>query len=568
VSLFGELRRRNVFRVGIAYLAAAWLLIQVADVVLSNFATPAWIIQALIFSLALGFPFVLLLAWFYELTPEGVKATADVEPVEAVRFTGRKIDFAIIGVLVVAVGILLVRSPIEDQRSVLPNSVAVLPFENLSPDIDDAYFATGLHDEILNQLAKLSNISVISRTSVLRYQDSDLSIPEIAAELNVGTVMEGSVRYANDRVRITTQLIDAETDEHLWSETYDREFADIFAIESDIAINISSALEAEFSLVERESIEKIPTDSPAAYRFYLAALDLRGGLGDDLLDRAIELDAEFALPYAQKAWRSTSPLVGVGPGASPDDAVELERAVRENAERALVLDPTIGLAHAALGAIHQAQWRGEAAEEELRRAVQLSPNSVEVLVMYGRFKRYRGEYGEAIKLTRRAAELAPNDFYPAIQLFLAYRFAGDWNAAVDAATDEFDLAYAEAARGNSAEALAAVRIAEQSGDYRPFDLAQFAQIYALAGRPGEARRVFGEFVAATEDQPVGDAIWARAYMTIGDYEEALRRVESAVADRVPTDFAALAELAANPWDDPELASPRFRALLDGLWDDK
>ncbi len=275
MSFLGELKRRNVVRVAVAYAIVGWLLIEVSTTVLPLFEAPDWIAQVFAFFVILGFPLSLILSWAYELTPEGIKLERDVVAGERItHVTGRKLDFAIIGALVLALGFVVYNYESGDDEvavSVLPNSVAVLPFENLSPDPDEAYFATGLHDEILSQLAKLSNLSVISRTSMLRYADSDLSIPEIARELNVGTVMEGSVRYADDRVRITTQLIDAATDEHLWSETYEREFSDIFAIESDIAMNVANALQAEFSLEEQQRIEEIPTDSPEAYALYLRA---------------------------------------------------------------------------------------------------------------------------------------------------------------------------------------------------------------------------------------------------------------------------------------------------------
>ena len=273
MSFFGELRRRNVLRVGIAYLAAAWVLIQVVDVVVPNLGAPAWIIQALIFSSALGFPLALLLAWFYEFTPEGIKATAEVAAVEAVKFTGRKLDFAIIGLLVLAVGVLLVRSPFDDQPVVLPNSVAVLPFANMSPNADDAYFAAGMHNTILNELAKLQNMNVIARPSVLQYADGQTPISEIAEALNVETVMEGSVQYADGRILVTAQLIDPVTSAQLWSDNYDREFADIFDIQADIAMNIANALEAELLPAERERIARAPTDSPAAYALYLSAVE-------------------------------------------------------------------------------------------------------------------------------------------------------------------------------------------------------------------------------------------------------------------------------------------------------
>ena len=284
-SVWGELKRRNVVKVAVAYAIVAWLLVQIIVSVETPLRLPDWTDTLVIVFLLIGFVVAMFVAWAYELTPEGIKQTKSIPLSESVsRVTGRKLDFAIIGLLVLAVGFMFVDNYVLPESSelngqtgeVLPSSVAVLPFENLSPNADDAYFASGLHEEVLNQLAKLRDLSVISRTSVLRYTESGLSIPEIARELNVGTIMEGSVRYANDRVRITMQLIDAATDDHLWSETYDREFADIFAIETDIALNVVSALEAEFSLEERESLERSPTTFPAAYRLYLRALAVMG----------------------------------------------------------------------------------------------------------------------------------------------------------------------------------------------------------------------------------------------------------------------------------------------------
>ena len=487
MSFFGELRRRNVFRMGVAYLAAVWVLIEVTNTIVPIINAPPWILQALVFSSALGFPLALVLAWFYEWTSEGIKAASELEAPEPVRFMGRKLDFAIIGLLVLAVGILLVRSPLDDQEGVLPNSVAVLPFDNLSPDPNDAYFAAGLHDEILSRLGKLSNLSVISRTSMLRYADSDLSIPEIARELNVGTVMEGSVRYAAGRVRITTQLIDAETDEHLWSETYEREFADIFAIESDIAINVANALEAEFSLEEQESIEKMSTRSPAAYALYLKGLSTPESFSS-YLDQAIALDPQFALAYAHRAIFNTYGLRGVGLGLAPDEALELERSIHEDAERALSIDPTLGLAHAALASVHRANWRGTAAEQAFQRSVELSPNDAGVLVQYANFKRARGERDDSIRLHQRAIELDPNSWLPLFQLGVTYHDFGDWDAAAATFQNVLSrypadvrsnalLGRVEALRGNATEAVRLLQLAEQLGPPL-FHLVRMVHAYA------------------------------------------------------------------------------------------
>ncbi len=584
MSFFGELRRRNVFRVGIAYLAAVWVLIEVADTLVSIINAPTWIPQVLVYSAALGFPLALVLAWFYELTPEGIKASADVEAMEPVKFMGRKLDFAIIGLLVLAVGFLLVRSPLDDQVTVLPNSVAVLPLENLSPDPDNAFFAAGIHETILNELAKLQNVNVIARTSVLQYADGQTPISEIAEALNVETVMEGSVQFADDRILVTAQLIDPETSAHLWSDNYDREFADIFAIQADIALNIANALKAEFSLDEQETIEKIPTESPEAYAVYLRALSSTTDEGiRSALNQAIALDPNFALAYARRAANQTFELAGVGLGSAPDDALEIERSIYEDAQLALSIDATLGAAHAALAAVHQANWRGSAAEQAFQRAVQLNPNDPSVLYYYARFKRYRGDFEEAIRLIRRVLELDPNDVLLPYQLGLIYRDAEQWDAAAAAIRNtlnadpanlflNINLGWIEAARGNAAEAVRRLQLAEEVA--RPpapvpvFRLAQMARAYALAGRPEDARRLFAQFEERALAEGVGDAWWANAYIAVGDYDQALARIESAVNGRVSVDQAALANLAANPWGDSELEKPEFRSLLDNLWDDE
>jgi len=578
VSFFGELSRRNVFRVGIAYLAAVWVLIEVIDTIVSIINAPTWIPQGAVFSAALGFPLALLLAWFYELTPEGVKATADVGTVEAVKFTGRKIDFAIIGLLVIAVGFLLIRSPLDDQAAVLPNSVAVLPLDNLSPDPDNAYFASGLHEEILNQLAKLSNVNVISRTSVLQYAESRPPIQEIAGALNVQSVMEGSVRYAGDRIRVTTQLIDPRTGAHLWSATYDRDFNDIFAIESDIAMNIANALEAEFSPDEQERIEMIPTESPKAYALYLQALSVPTEAAQPFLDQAIDLDPEFALAYAARALCFSCNLLGLT-GANPAEATDFERRAQEDVKRALELDSTLGQAHAALAAIHYANWDATEAEAAFEKAHQLSSDP-SIARDYGQFKRYRGEFDAAIQLQSRAHELDPNNRSLSFQLGLSYSFGGYFREADSIFQELLKSAPAQASLhlqigrvavhlGNRQQALSELRLAEglwQGIESDAFRVGQLVVAYSQAASPEDASRWFDVLQELERREPVGKATLAEAYLAMGNKERALQHLTAAVADGSSTDLPTLTLLAANPWGDPVLDEPEFRELLDGLWE--
>ncbi len=570
MSFFGELRRRNVFRVGIAYLAAAWLLVQVADLVLSNFDSPAWIIQALIFSTALGFPLTLVLAWFYELTPEGIKAASDVEAVEAVRFTGRKIDFVIIGLLVLAVGFLLLRSPLESRGSVLPNSVAVLPFENLSPDPDNSYFAAGIHEETLNQLAKLENLSVISRTSVLRYQDTNLSIPEIAAELNVGTVMEGSVRYAEDRVRITAQLIDASTDEHLWSDVYERDFADIFAIQSDIAMNIANALEAEFSPEEQRRIETIPTTSEEAYALYLQAVSF--GVGNassldlinaalDLLNRATLLDPDFAAAYVRIARVALS-----YPHMETFGFEESYALARTHAEKALTIDPSLGSAYAVLGRIHIDKRDPLSAGEALSRAYELSPNDAEVLDAYAEFNSRVGNYTEAIRLAERRFALGGG-----VALGHALLLGGEYARATEYYERQTELNPADpnarlnrsrlaSRRGDYEEAQAQMRIATQLvGEENLINDGGFIWAYSfgLAQDRVTALELFNR-ISPPGFRTRSSIFHAIGNLGIGNRETALEMLRE-VADNPAEHIFRVEEaiLHVNAFGDPVLDQPEF-----------
>ena len=271
-SVWGELKRRNVVKVAVAYAIVGWVLIEVTSTVFPVLQIPDWAIALVTMLLILGFPIAVILSWAYEITPEGMKRSHEVEATESItHVTGRKLDFAIIVALVLALGFVVYNYVLQDGETavgVIPNSVAVLLCYNLSPDPNDAYIAASIHDEILNQLVKIRALSVIAKTSVMQYADAPPPISQIAEELNVGAVMECSVRYAGSAILVTAQLIDPETNSHLWSDTYPGDLSDlstIFAMQADIAMNIANAVGAEFSLEEQERIEAIPTDSPAAY---------------------------------------------------------------------------------------------------------------------------------------------------------------------------------------------------------------------------------------------------------------------------------------------------------------
>ena len=605
MSIFSEAMRRHVFRVGAAYLVVAWLLLQIADVLLPALQLPDWTVTFVAVLLVLGFPLTLVLAWAYDIVPGGVERTEDL-PAEGGKPIGpsRTIDFVIIGVLTLALGFVTFNyvlvdddpaqttvetSPVapattdpepatdEQDEARLPNSVAVLPLENLSPDPDNAFFAAGMHEEILNHLAKLRNLNVISRTSVTRYEDSELSIPEIAAELNVETIMEGSVRFANDQVRITLQLIDPETDAHRWSQTYDRDLADVFAIQADIAMNVANFLQAEFSQAEQQSIEKLKTTSQAAYSLYLRAINAWWNGQNPMADlaRAIEIDPEFAEAYARRA------LYLAYTSAPTDESASF---VIENAETALDLDPTLGLPHLALAVLYQGRWQGAEALASLRQAYALAPNDAEVLILFAQFNRYIGNLSDALEANIKAADLDPNSSRSHSQLGASLRQMELYDRAADAYRRGIELspsnlsnhtqfAMLEAARDRPDAALRELELAEVllTPD-EALRRAQMAGTYARIARPDDAQRMFEQIVAVDRDSPVGDAILGVAYLAIGEHDEAYARLTNAIDNQIPNGLLSyrqtripISNVKGNVWDLPVLEEPRFVELRDRIF---
>lgn len=405
VSFWQELKRRNVFKVGAAYLIVAWLLAQVASVLAPALDLPAWAVTFVAFLLILAFPLAVFLAWAYEVTPDGIRRTKHVPLSESIRhITGQRLNYVVTGLLVVAVGYLLLRdylpgegvgetaaaaarSPAADSEDArgdaeagragaLTKSIAVIPFANLSPNEEDEYFALGIHDEILNQLVKLSSLSVISRTTMMQYAGGTKTAPEIGRELDVATVMEGSVRRAGDDVRVTVQLIDAERDSHLWSETYDGNLADvedIFLIQANIATNVATALEARLSLREQSRLGHVPTRSGEAYGHYLAAMAAGSATTPAgsvaavrELRRATQIDPGFAV-----AWAALADALSIAATWEPERTVEYQDQALDAALRALELDPGLPEAHLALSLAATVRGDWLQAESEYARGIEL-----------------------------------------------------------------------------------------------------------------------------------------------------------------------------------------------------
>ncbi|PZR72169.1 MAG: hypothetical protein DLM73_13835 [Chthoniobacterales bacterium] len=431
-KFLAELQRRNVYRVAVTYAVVSWLLIQITTQVFPFFEIPSWAVRAVIFLLVLGFPVALILAWAFELTPEGIKRTEEVPPHESIRHhTGRKLLAMAAVTASVAVAMLLVQlarqawAPGKEDASVsmtrtqsIPEkSIAVLPFSNLSAEGENVFFTDGIQDEILANLAKVAQLKVISRSSVNVYKaGAPRNVREIGRQLGVAHLLEGSVQRTKNRVRVTAQLIDARTDEHQWAEHYDRELADIFAIQSEIAQAIADQLQAKLSPTEKAAIKQSTTDLDA-FDLYLRAKELIQTYYDTpnwketllkavrLLDEAIARDANFALAYC---WRTTAHdhLYWLRLDRTP---ARLEMA-QASAERALALGPDLGEAHLAQALVYYHGKRDYArALAELALANRTLPNSAEVYSLAGYIARRQGGWDDALKNLERAFELDPRN---------------------------------------------------------------------------------------------------------------------------------------------------------------
>ena len=412
---------------------------------LDNIGAPTWVMQTILLVLALGLPLVIIVSWAYEVTTEGIKRETQVERSSSITHqTGRKLDRVIIVLLVIAAGYFFWESrysedspgseslvteqtasstPTEVVSAADPqaesateadsHSIAVLPFDNRSNLEEDEFFVEGIHDDLLTNLAKISSLKVISRTSVSRYKDTQIPIPEIAKELGVATIMEGAVQRAGNTVRINVQLIDAKTDEHLWAEIFDRELTteNLFAIQSEISQKIAQALKATLSVEEKQRVNEQPTDNLAAYSAYQRGRQLMSRRTAETIDkallefqRAVELDPNFAL-----AWVGVSESAFLALEFSDMKRPETFRLAGEASEKALAINDQLGEAYLARAELFSYQRGSEAdAESAYKLAIELSPGYALAWQWYARtLSKFPDRLGEALELSQRAAELDP-----------------------------------------------------------------------------------------------------------------------------------------------------------------
>jgi TolB-like protein/Tfp pilus assembly protein PilF len=437
-NFFVELKRRNVLRAAAFYAASAWLLVQVATQVFPFFHIAEWVVRWIVVAAAIGFPFVIMFSWFYEWTPHGIQRESEIAPNESItRQTGKKLDRWIIAILVLAVVLLLTDKLVlrrdEKAADVAPGaaaipvkSIAVLPFDNLSHDPDNAYFAEGVQDEILTRLSKIADLKVISRTSTQRYKSAPENLPEIARQLGVANILEGSVQKSGDAVRVNVQLIKAANDSHLWADTFDRKLTDIFSVESEVAKAIADQLRAHLSGREEQVIAAKPTDNPEAYDAYLRGLAYTlktlntpaNALGArKYLREAVRLDPKFALSWALLSFVEARGYITL----TLQPTVALREETRQAAETALTLQPNLGEAVLAKGYYHYSCLKDyDTAVRYFEQARQLLPNSSRIPESLAYVARRRGQWDRSESYFNEAERLDPRNVYLLTQHALSY----------------------------------------------------------------------------------------------------------------------------------------------------
>lgn len=519
-------------------------------------------------------------------------------PAQLGRLRERALTFIVVGGLLVVAAAWWSYAPrnestlaaVNEQqppaRTTLPDSLAVLPFEQFGPEPEDTFFAEMLHAELLNELGRRSSLNVIARASVQHYAARTVPLRRIAQELRVETVMQGSIRYVDDGVRLIAELVDADTGMQVWTDEYRGRLDDIFVIRSELTRSITGALGARLS-VDAQGLAELPTKSPEAFTFYMRAMDVFNdntlgsrATAQTLLDQAIALDPDFAHAYAGKALVHTYALIN-SPDATdvlPPTRADLVALVRELAMTALAIDPDTDLAHFALAMLDMFSRRWNAARMGLARALELSPQHVEFRSQYAwLLSCVLGETGGLVHV-ERAVELDPQNPRVHEQAGRVRVCAGDLSGAVAAAdrSAELDpthfgrlarraLLYAGIAerRDEAPEMLA--NLEPMLTDDRVLWMPPIAMAYRLVGRDDDALRLFRRFSEASQRMSTGPANWVVAYLAIRDYDNALRAFETLLETPQPgPGFMVLIALRRNAWPVPELDSPRFVALRERL----
>jgi len=572
MSIFSEMKQRKVFRVGAVYIVAAWLLLQVAATIDPILGLPEWFQKTVLVLLVIGFPVAVILAWAFEVTPDGV---ARDHRGQAATNDSRAFKYILIVAILMAGGFFVANNYFfgESAEHEVGQSIAVIPFANMSGDEGNEPFTVGIHDDLLTRLSHIRSIRTTSRTSVLQYRDTAKTVPEIATELGVATILEGGVQRSGDRVRINVQLIDARTDGPLWAETYDRKLTatNVFEIQNDIAAAIANELQATLTKEDRQRLDVIPTQSIAALDSYFIGKKL---LEDRTLasltaaveyfEKVVDLDPDFAL-----GWSGLADAYMLLPEHSPSiDPDMVGRRSREAVARALALDPDIPEVRSSEAwhqLIHNYDWRG--AEQTFTDALTVVSDNPNVLHWLSHTLSWQGRHEEALTFARRAIEADPTS--KMLRTNLAYIL-------IDARLFDQGLVLARSERDSDPDFTVQRRqlFLHELRAGKPAAAAETFVGYADAtgGDPDAARQIGDMFVAYAAGGEVGvvtDDLIARAQLGtadlaqilafVGDAEGAIRALEVAIATR--SGSRSVLSMKINPAYDFIRDDPRFVNML-------
>ena len=576
-SFFAELKRRNVYKVAVAYAVVGWLIAQIATQIFPFLEIPNWVVRLVIVFIAIGFPIALVIAWAFEATPEGIKRTAAADAMPGVAKAKSDGWLYVIAIgAAISIGLFFLgrysaKGPRQTESAALPQkSIAVLPFVNMSADKADEYLSDGMTEELLNVLAKVKGLRVPGRSSSFAFKgrnDEDI-FRKVGEQLHVGTVLEGSVRKAGDKLRITAQLIDAANGYHLWSETYDRDVKDILAVESEVAQRVVDVLKVQLGVEEARALSKKPTENPEAHRLYLLGhyhlvkytqADLAEAVRN--YEQALQLDPDFALAYSGL---SDAFALIAGNAMPSKEAWAKEKVL---AEKALQLDPELAEAHLSLGDARANSFDWAGGEKEINRALELNPNlasaydaSAWILTVFGRFD-------EAITKNRNALELDPlNPLTNGNSGWYLY-FARRYDEAISAlrstielfpndAFSHFVLGWCLIMKGNVPEAKAELQKATELDDL-PWYIGAIGYAHAVSGDRAKAEQVLHDLDDLAKRRYVTPNAYFLVYLGLGEKEKALDWLEKCYQDQ----DGACWFLKVDQLYDPLRNDARFQTLV-------
>lgn len=569
MSFFSELKRRKVFKIGAAYLVVAWLAVQAASIGFPAFDAPPWALRIFILIVLLGFPIALVMAWVLDMTAEGVRVET--------RASGSKRLFVVVALLVVlAVGWYFYGQPSfrkgdpTTPAAVAQKSIAVLPFANMSADKNDEYLSDGVSEELITALSKINGLQVKARTSSFAFKGKNEDIQKIGEQLHVNHLLEGSVAKAGNKLRITAQLIQASDGNHLWSDTYDREMQDIFAVRSEVAEKVANVLKIRLLGEEKKQIDKKPTENLEAYNLYRQGRYYSDKLSEESMQKAIpffqqaiEKDPRFALAYAGIA---DNYVIAADTYISPREAFS---KAKEAAMKAIELDDSLAEAHASLGFVHyHYDWDWAAADKECRRAIELNPKSAQSYMIYTHYLAGIGRFDDAAKFGARGLELDPLSVSTHVFLGWSSLFAGRADDAVSKLSRAVELdpsngwvrmflGRACLFNGMPQRAIEEMESAGGGSSNDAYALGFLGYAYAATGRRDDALKILERVDEMEKHRYVSRFARVFIYAGLGDKDKAFEWLEKAYQERSDS----LAWFRFDPESKGLQSDPRFAALM-------